>query len=85
MKVPQIFKEAVAPTTASTTDKTPKVREAFEIISLQVSPILALNKEYENFEVKHLVKPLFSNRNYVDTDNPLRTRKYIEFILVDTG
>ena len=50
-----------------------------------MSPILALDKEYENFEVKHLVKPLFSNRNYVDVDNPLKTRKYFEFILVDTG
>ena len=85
MKAREIFKESAAPTTTSTTDKTPKVKETFEIISLSVSPILALDKEYENFEVNHLVKPQFSKMNNVNTSNPLKTRKYFEVILVDTG
>ena len=84
-EISRIFKQAVAPTTASTTDLIPKVKEIVETISLQVSPILALDKKYENFKVKYLVKPLFSNMNYVDTDNQLNIRKYFKFILVDTG
>ena len=34
MKAPKSFKEAVAPSTASTTDKTPKVKETFEIMKI---------------------------------------------------
>lgn len=35
--------------------------------------------------MKNLIRPLFTNRNYEETDNPLKTRKYFEFILIDTG
>lgn len=52
---------------------------------MQVAPILALDKEYENYEIKYLVRLLYNKQNYVDTDNPLKTRRYYEFILVDTG
>lgn len=83
MKAPQSFKEAVTPITA--TPKKQAIKENFEVVSLQVIPILALDKEYENYEVKHLVKPLYTNRNYIETDSSIKTRKYYEFILVDTG
>ena len=55
------------------------------MISLQVFPILALDKEYEGYEIKHLLRPIYTNKNYVETDNSLNTRRYLEFILVDTG
>ena len=48
-------------------------------------PILALDKELQSLEVKDLLKPVYHNRNYVDTDNALKTRRYFEFILIDTG
>ncbi|KAK4716306.1 hypothetical protein R3W88_014644 [Solanum pinnatisectum] len=80
MKAPESFKEAVSPSSNKS-----KEREVFDIVTLQVNPILALDKEFEGYEVKHLLKPCYTNRNYVDTENPLKTRKYYEFILVDTG
>lgn len=73
MKALEIFKKVVAPTTASTTVRLPKEKEILEIISLQVSTILALDKEYEKYEVKQHVKSLYSKKNYVDSDNLLKT------------
>ena len=55
------------------------------MISIQVFPTLALDKEYEGYEIKHLLKPVYTNRNYLETDNSLKTKRYFEFILVDTG
>ena len=54
------------------------------MIYLQVFPILGLDKEYEGYEIKHILKAIYNNRNYVETGNSLKTRKYYEFILVDT-
>ena len=82
MKQPQSFAEAV---TSSSSQTTPREKEKFEMISLNIIPILALDKEYEGYEVKHLLKPIYTNRNYVETDNSLKTRRYFEFILIDTG
>lgn len=47
MKQPQSFAEAVSPRSAKTTHKE---KEKFEMVSLQVFPILALDKEYEGYE-----------------------------------
>ena len=55
------------------------------MISIQVFPTLALDKEYESYEIKHLFKPVHTNRSYVETDNSLKTSRYFELILVDTG
>ena len=55
------------------------------MISLNILPVLDLDKEYEGYEIKHLLKPIYTNRNYVDRDNSQKTRRYFEFILVDTG
>lgn len=54
------------------------------MISLRVFPILALDKEYEGFEIRHLLKPIYTNRNYVETNNFLKTRRSFKFILTDT-
>ncbi|KAG5579419.1 hypothetical protein H5410_050046 [Solanum commersonii] len=32
----------------------------------------------------NLIKPVYLNNNFVDTDNPLKTQRYFEAILVDT-
>ena len=82
MKQPQSFGEAVSPSSVKTTHKE---KEKFEMVSLQFFPILALDKEYEGYEIKHLLRPIYTNKNYVETDNSLNTRRYLEFILVDTG
>ena len=42
------------------------------MIPLQVFPILALDKEYEGYKFKHLLKPVYTNRNYVDSGNSLK-------------
>jgi len=81
MKTPESFIEAVDPSKT----RNPKERETFEFHTLQVSPVFALEKDYENYDLRYLIRPLFTDRNYVDTDNPHKTRKFYEFILVDTG
>ena len=73
MKQPQSFAEAVSPSSVKITHKE---KEKFEMVSLQFFPILALDKEYEGYEIKHLLKPIYTNRNYVETDNSLKTRRY---------
>ena len=52
------------------------------MIPLKVFPILSLDKDYE---IKHHLKHVYTNRNYVDSGNFLTTRKCHEFFLVDTG
>ncbi|KAG5595042.1 hypothetical protein H5410_036274 [Solanum commersonii] len=37
-----------------------------------VLPIMALDKEYECFGVPNLVKPCYTNHNYVETEYPLK-------------
>ena len=46
MKLPQSFAEAVSPHNIK---HSPTEREKFEMISLQVFPILSLDKEYERY------------------------------------
>ena len=82
MKKPQSFAEAFSPGSVKTTHKE---KEKFEMVSLQVFPNLALDKEYEGYDIKHLLKPIYTNTNHVETNNSLKTRRYFEFILVDTG
>ncbi|KAK4706952.1 hypothetical protein R3W88_033489 [Solanum pinnatisectum] len=74
MKDTKSFREAVSP--VSPAHNKLKEREVFNMVTLQVNPILALDKEFENYEVKHLLKPCYTNRNYVDTENLLKTKKY---------
>ncbi|KAG5576687.1 hypothetical protein H5410_056821 [Solanum commersonii] len=40
-----------------------------------VLPILALDKEYEGFGVPYILKPCYTNQNYVETEEPLKTRR----------
>lgn len=81
MKHPESYTTALEPNLV----KTPRERENFEFVTLQVSPFFTLEKKYEHFKVKDLLRPLLTNENYMDTDHPLKTRKYYEFILIDTG
>ncbi|KAK4721466.1 hypothetical protein R3W88_011699 [Solanum pinnatisectum] len=60
MKAPESFREAVSP--VSPAHNKPKEREVFNLVTLQVNPLLALDKEFENYEVKHLLKPCYTNR-----------------------
>ena len=60
MKQPQSFAQAVSPSSVKTTHKE---NEKFEMVSLQVFSILALDKEYEGYEIKHLFKSIYTNRN----------------------
>ncbi|KAH0658254.1 hypothetical protein KY289_027002 [Solanum tuberosum] len=45
---------------------------------------MALNKEYGSMDTGVLIRPCYTNSNYVDTDNPLKTRRFYEAILTDT-
>lgn len=47
---------------------------------LQVLPIIARDKKCENSEMQDLLKPCYTNKNYVETEDPLKTRRYYEFI-----
>ncbi|KAH0654225.1 hypothetical protein KY289_031903 [Solanum tuberosum] len=65
-------------TKASYAMKTP------ESFAQAVLPLMALNKDYENVDVGILIKPCYTDFNYVDTENPLKTRRFYEAILIDT-
>ncbi|WMV37467.1 hypothetical protein MTR67_030852 [Solanum verrucosum] len=85
MKTPESFAQAVNPELTKTipTKAIPK-EESFEFIVSQTLPLMALNKEYENFDIGTLIKPFYTDFNYVDIENPLKTRGFYEAILIDT-
>ncbi|KAG5576454.1 hypothetical protein H5410_056588 [Solanum commersonii] len=64
--------------------KTNPKEESFEFIVSQAFPLMALNKEYESINLGTLIKPCYTDFNYVDTENPLKTRRFYEAILIDT-
>ena len=35
-------------------------------------------------DIRSLIRPCYIDNNYVDTENPLKTRRFYEAILVDT-
>ncbi|KAH0740523.1 hypothetical protein KY290_033566 [Solanum tuberosum] len=85
MKPPESFAQAVNPELTKTILSKPIPKEeSFEFIVSQVLPIMALNKEYGNVDAGVLIKPCYTDFNYVDTDNPLKTRRFYEAILTDT-
>jgi len=85
MKTPESFAQAVNPELTKTIpSKTIPKEESFDFIISQVLPLMALNKDYENVDVGILIKPCYTDFNYVDTENPLKTRRFYEAILIDT-
>uniref|UniRef100_M1DJD8 Uncharacterized protein n=1 Tax=Solanum tuberosum TaxID=4113 RepID=M1DJD8_SOLTU len=85
MKTPESFAQEVNPELTKTipTKPIPK-EETFEFIVSQILPLMALNKEYGNVDTGTLIKPCYTDFNFVDTDNPLKTRRFYEAILIDT-
>lgn len=45
---------------------------------------MSLDKKYKNFWVPELLKAYYTNRNYVETDGPLKSRRYYKFTLTNT-
>lgn len=87
MKVPETFAQAVNPHTPSKAeDKRPvsSEKETFELIAKEPVKVLALDKGYENLDLADLIRPCYTDINYVDTCDPLKTRRYYELILTDT-
>ncbi|XP_047259886.1 uncharacterized protein LOC124892712, partial [Capsicum annuum] len=83
MKAPETFAQAVNPAIAKPTPPSPS-KEEFKFVTTNVMPILALDKAYEGYPLNQLAKPVYTNNNFVDTEDPLKTRRYYEAILVDT-
>ena len=83
MKAPETFAQAVDPS-AVTPKQTSPIREEFKFITTQVMPIIALDKAYEGYPLEQLIKPVYNDKNFVYTENPIKTRRYYEAILVDT-
>ena len=83
MKAPETFAQAVNPTAAKVIPSSP-VKEEFKFVISTVMPIIALDKAYEGYPVSQLIKPVYTNNNFVDTEDPLKTRRFYEAILVDT-
>jgi len=83
MKVPETFAEVVNPSAKKPQNDLPK-EEKFEYVTIQVLPLLALDKEYEGLRIEDLIKPCFTDFNFMDTKNPYITRRYYESILIDT-
>jgi len=74
MKPPETYSQAVVPTSPTKNKKkvTQSDKKDFPITVLQVLPILALDKEYEGFGVPDLLKPCYTNQNYVEIEDPLK-------------
>ncbi|KAG5576689.1 hypothetical protein H5410_056823, partial [Solanum commersonii] len=60
MKPPETYSQEVVPTALT------KNKE-------KVLPIMALDKEYEGFGVPYILKPCYTNQNYLETKDPLIT------------
>uniref|UniRef100_M1DEQ9 Uncharacterized protein n=1 Tax=Solanum tuberosum TaxID=4113 RepID=M1DEQ9_SOLTU len=74
MKTPETYSQAVVPT-APTKNKekvTQSYKKDFQITVLQALPIIAVDKEYEGFGVPYILKPRYTNQNYVETKDPLK-------------
>ncbi|KAG5587356.1 hypothetical protein H5410_047790 [Solanum commersonii] len=85
MKTPESFAQAVNPELTKTVPtKTIPKEESFEFIVSRALPLMALNKEYESIDIGTLIKPCYTDFNYVDIENPLKTRRFYEAILIDT-
>ena len=85
MKAPETFAQAVNPELTKTiSSKLNQKEEFFDFQVSQILPLMALSKEISNMDVDLLTKPCYTDFNYVDTDNPLKTMRYFEAILVDT-
>ncbi|KAG5605601.1 hypothetical protein H5410_027093 [Solanum commersonii] len=50
----------------------------------QALPIMAIDKQYERAHIASLIKPVYLQNNFVDINNPIKTQRYFEVILVDT-
>lgn len=83
MKTPESFAQAVDPKIQIQNPPSQTI-ESFDYLTTKVSPILALDKEFESGRVQDLIKPCYNSSNYVDSYDPLHTRLYFEAILVDT-
>lgn len=86
-KAPETFTQAVCPTTPIKKEEIQnsfKEEKKFEFLPIQVILVLTLDKEYENFRVEDFANPCYTDKNYVEVENPLKTRKFYEAILVDT-
>ena len=83
MKTPESFAQAVDPAITQAPPTSP-VKEEFKFITTQVIPIIALDKAYEGYPLEQLIKPVYNDKNFVDTESPLKTRRFYEAILVDT-
>lgn len=75
IKPPENFAQIVDPTAVKTT-QTPPMKEEFKFITTQVMPIIALDKEYEGYPLDQLIKPVYNDKNIMDTENPLKTGRY---------
>lgn len=85
MKAPDSFAQAVNPEYTNTIPLKPKPKEeSFDFHVSKVLPLMALSKEVSNMDINSLTKPCYTDFNYVDIDNPLKTRRFYEAILVDT-
>ncbi|CAN4076880.1 unnamed protein product [Withania somnifera] len=87
MKVPKPLPKRVSPSTPRKKETVPTIsleEKKFEFIRSNTVPVLALDKEYENYRVEDLIKPRYTNNNFIETENSLKTRIFYEAILVDT-
>ncbi|KAH0692699.1 hypothetical protein KY290_020825 [Solanum tuberosum] len=85
MKAPKTFAQAGNLELTKTILRTPNPKEeTFDFVISQLLPIMALNKEYDSVDTGNLIKPCYTDSNFVETDNPLKTRRFYEVFLIDT-
>ncbi|WMV25421.1 hypothetical protein MTR67_018806 [Solanum verrucosum] len=74
MKAPETFAQAVKPLIGKKHD-TPPTKEEFEFLTKQDLPIMAIDKQYEGTPIASLIKRVYLNNNFVDTNNPLKIQR----------
>ena len=85
MKTPESFAQSVIPELTKTIpSKILPKEETFDFIVSQVLRLMYLNKECTNMDIHSFIRPCYKDNNCVDTENPLKTRRFYEAIQVDS-
>ncbi|KAG5631283.1 hypothetical protein H5410_003000 [Solanum commersonii] len=85
MKTTEIYPQAdLAATSPKEKERITPNKKQFELTVSYVLPINVLDKKCGNYGIQDLLKPCYTNQNYVETEDPLKTRRHDEFILTDT-
>ncbi|KAG5576907.1 hypothetical protein H5410_057041 [Solanum commersonii] len=85
METTKIYRQVdLAATSQKERERITPNKKHFELIVSQVLSITVFDKKCGNYGIQDLLKSCYTNQNYVETEDPLKTWRYYEFILTYT-